>query len=90
MPKYDFERYLNVRSAKTPSFGPDGERLSFLMDTTGVPQVWPRAGRVESPHLRDARRVHQERESLPLGTERRGVCASNVEIALEVVGWHET
>jgi dipeptidyl aminopeptidase/acylaminoacyl peptidase len=40
MPKYDFERYLNVRSARTPSFGPDGERLSFLMDTTGVPQVW--------------------------------------------------
>jgi dipeptidyl aminopeptidase/acylaminoacyl peptidase len=40
MPTYDFERYLNVRSANTPSFGPDGERLTFLMDTTGVPQVW--------------------------------------------------
>ncbi|MFC4449285.1 alpha/beta hydrolase family protein [Halorussus aquaticus] len=40
MQTYDFERYLNVRSANTPSFGPDGERLSFLMDTTGVPQVW--------------------------------------------------
>jgi dipeptidyl aminopeptidase/acylaminoacyl peptidase len=40
MPKYDFERYLNVRSARAPSFGPDGKRLSFLMDTTGVPQVW--------------------------------------------------
>ncbi|UPV99433.1 S9 family peptidase [Halorussus gelatinilyticus] len=39
MPTYDFERYLNVRSAKYPTFGPDGE-LAFLMDTTGVPQVW--------------------------------------------------
>jgi dipeptidyl aminopeptidase/acylaminoacyl peptidase len=45
MPEYDFERYLNVRSANAPSFGPDGERLSFLMDTTGVPQVW----RLDSP-----------------------------------------
>ncbi|WP_135828606.1 S9 family peptidase [Halorussus halobius] len=40
MPTYDFERYLNVRAAHAPSFGPDGERVSFLMDTTGVPQVW--------------------------------------------------
>ncbi|WP_227355491.1 S9 family peptidase [Haladaptatus salinisoli] len=37
---YDFERYLNVRSASGGSFGPDGERLSFLLDATGVPQVW--------------------------------------------------
>ncbi|WP_049971522.1 S9 family peptidase [Haladaptatus cibarius] len=40
MTTYDFERYLNVRSAHTASFGPDGERLSFLLNTTGVPQVW--------------------------------------------------
>jgi dipeptidyl aminopeptidase/acylaminoacyl peptidase len=40
VPTYDFERYLNVRTANAPSFGPDGERLSFLMNTTGVPQVW--------------------------------------------------
>ncbi|MDS0293475.1 S9 family peptidase [Halogeometricum luteum] len=40
MPTHDIERYLNVRSAYGVSFGPDGERLSFLMDTTGVPQVW--------------------------------------------------
>ncbi|WP_327051318.1 S9 family peptidase [Halomicrococcus gelatinilyticus] len=40
MATYDFERYLNVRSAHSASFGPDGERLTFLMDTTGVPQVW--------------------------------------------------
>ncbi|WP_276281291.1 alpha/beta hydrolase family protein [Halorussus caseinilyticus] len=49
MATYDFERYLNVRSANTPSFGPDGERLSFLMDTTGVPQVWRLDGPREWP-----------------------------------------
>lgn len=37
---YDIERYLNVRSAGSASFGPDGDRLSFLMDTTGTSQVW--------------------------------------------------
>jgi dipeptidyl aminopeptidase/acylaminoacyl peptidase len=37
---FDVERYLNVRSAHGPSIGPDGDRLAFLMDTTGVPQVW--------------------------------------------------
>jgi dipeptidyl aminopeptidase/acylaminoacyl peptidase len=36
---YDLERYLNVRSAYGASIGPDG-RLAFLMDTTGVGQVW--------------------------------------------------
>lgn len=36
---YDLERYLTVRSAHGASLGPDGE-LSFLLDTTGVPQVW--------------------------------------------------
>ena len=40
MPRYDFQRYLNVRAATGPSFSPDGERLSFLSDVTGVPQVW--------------------------------------------------
>ncbi|WP_128477954.1 S9 family peptidase [Halorussus pelagicus] len=39
MPTYDFERYLNVRSARVPTFGPNGE-LAFLLNTTGVPQVW--------------------------------------------------
>jgi dipeptidyl aminopeptidase/acylaminoacyl peptidase len=41
---FDIERYLNVRSAHGASFGPDGDRLSFLMDTTGVPQVWTLSG----------------------------------------------
>jgi dipeptidyl aminopeptidase/acylaminoacyl peptidase len=37
---HDIERYLNVRSAYGASVGPDGDRVAFLMDTTGVPQVW--------------------------------------------------
>jgi dipeptidyl aminopeptidase/acylaminoacyl peptidase len=37
---FDIERYLNVRSASGGSFGPDGEQISFLMDTTGTNQVW--------------------------------------------------
>ena len=40
MSRYEIERYLNIRSAYGASFGPDGERLSFLMNTTGTPQVW--------------------------------------------------
>jgi dipeptidyl aminopeptidase/acylaminoacyl peptidase len=38
--KYPFERYLNVRIANGPSFSPDGKRLSFLTDITGVAEVW--------------------------------------------------
>jgi dipeptidyl aminopeptidase/acylaminoacyl peptidase len=38
-PAFDIERYLNIRSAYGGSFAPDGT-LAFLMDTTGVPQVW--------------------------------------------------
>ena len=38
-PTFDIDRYLNIRSAYGASFGPDGT-LAFLMDTTGVPQVW--------------------------------------------------
>ncbi|EMA41931.1 S9 family peptidase [Halobiforma nitratireducens] len=49
---YDIERYLNVRSAYGASFGPDGERLSFLMDTTGTSQVWTLAGPREWPEQR--------------------------------------
>ncbi len=38
--QYSFERYLNVRSAYMPTFSPDGKRLSFLTDITGVAEVW--------------------------------------------------
>jgi dipeptidyl aminopeptidase/acylaminoacyl peptidase len=36
---HDLERYLAIQSAYGASIGPDGT-LAFLMDTTGVPQVW--------------------------------------------------
>ncbi|RQG91574.1 S9 family peptidase [Natrarchaeobius halalkaliphilus] len=52
MVSYDIERYLNVRSAYGASFDPDGDRLSFLMDTTGTPQVWTIAEPREWPEQR--------------------------------------
>ena len=39
-PKYSFARYLNVRMAYGPSFSPEGQRLTFLTDITGVVEVW--------------------------------------------------
>ncbi|WP_247729446.1 S9 family peptidase [Halovivax limisalsi] len=52
MPAYDIERYLNVRSAGGASFGPDGERLSFLLNTTGTNQVWTLDGPERWPEQR--------------------------------------
>ena len=37
---YDFARYLKIRGAYGASWTPDGRRVSFLTDITGVPQVW--------------------------------------------------
>ncbi|GCE46514.1 dipeptidyl aminopeptidase/acylaminoacyl peptidase [Thermosporothrix hazakensis] len=37
---YEFERYMNVRSAMLPSFSPDGSQMAFLTDITGVHEVW--------------------------------------------------
>lgn len=37
---YSFDKYLKIRSAHSPSFSPDGRRLAFLTDITGVPQLW--------------------------------------------------
>ncbi len=36
----DIRRYLNIRSAYGPGFSADGGSVAFLMNTTGVPQVW--------------------------------------------------
>ena len=36
---YELERYLTIRQAYGASLAPDGT-LAFLLDTTGVPQVW--------------------------------------------------
>jgi dipeptidyl aminopeptidase/acylaminoacyl peptidase len=37
---YEFARYLKIRSAWGADWSPDGRRVSFLTDITGVPQVW--------------------------------------------------
>lgn len=39
-PTYPIDRYLHVRTAYQPSFSPDGQRVAFLTDITGLPQVW--------------------------------------------------
>jgi dipeptidyl aminopeptidase/acylaminoacyl peptidase len=33
-------RYLSIDQIHGPSFGPDGDAVAFLADTTGTPQVW--------------------------------------------------
>jgi dipeptidyl aminopeptidase/acylaminoacyl peptidase len=36
----DIVRYLNVRTAGSPSLSPDGEHLAFRTSITGKPQLW--------------------------------------------------
>ncbi len=38
--KYPISRYLNTHSAYFPSIAPDGQRMAFISDITGVPQAW--------------------------------------------------
>jgi dipeptidyl aminopeptidase/acylaminoacyl peptidase len=40
MASYDLARYLCISQAYAPSFASDGQRLAFLTDITGIPQVW--------------------------------------------------
>jgi Tol biopolymer transport system component len=37
---YEFARYLKVRGAWGASWSPDGLKVTFLTEITGVPQVW--------------------------------------------------
>lgn len=37
---YSIERYLNVRSASSPTLSKDGKRLAFLTNITGTNQIW--------------------------------------------------
>jgi dipeptidyl aminopeptidase/acylaminoacyl peptidase len=37
---YDFARYLKIRAAYGATWSPDGRRVAFLTDITGVPQAW--------------------------------------------------
>ena len=36
----DVSRFLNVRSARSPSLSPDGRRLAFSTQISGEPQLW--------------------------------------------------
>src|SRR5437763_8783187 len=38
--RYGIDRYLNIRSAASPALSPNGERVAFLTNITGTPQVW--------------------------------------------------
>lgn len=38
--KYTIEQYLNIRSASSPSFSPQGDRIAYLANVTGTSQVW--------------------------------------------------
>jgi dipeptidyl aminopeptidase/acylaminoacyl peptidase len=37
---FSIERYLNIRSAGSPTFSPDGKRIAFLTNITGTSQIW--------------------------------------------------
>ena len=37
---YEFGRYLKIRGAWGASWSPDGRRVAFLTEITGVPQAW--------------------------------------------------
>ena len=37
---YEIEQYLNVRSASAPSYSPDGQRIAFVSNLTGIPLPW--------------------------------------------------
>jgi dipeptidyl aminopeptidase/acylaminoacyl peptidase len=37
---FPIERYLNIRAASSPTLAPEGDRIAFLLNVTGTPQVW--------------------------------------------------
>ena len=67
---YDFARYLKIRGAWGASWSPDGSRLAFLTEVTGVPQVWEVP--VDGPSWPEQLTFYEERvsdaEYSPIGT----------------------
>src|SRR5215213_9984191 len=45
---YEFARYLKVRGAWGATWSPDGLKVTFLTEITGVPQVWEVASEAAS------------------------------------------
>ena len=58
---YEFARYLKIRAAYGTTWSPDGRRIAFLTDITGVPQAWevPSGG----PSWPEQLTFHEERIS---------------------------
>ena len=38
--KLEIDRFLNARRCYAPSFSPDGTRIAFIADLSGVPEAW--------------------------------------------------
>jgi dipeptidyl aminopeptidase/acylaminoacyl peptidase len=38
--RYGIDRYLNIRNSSSPALSPNGDRIAFLTNITGTPQVW--------------------------------------------------
>ena len=37
---YTIQQYLNIKSAGSPTFSPDGKQIAYLTNVTGTQQVW--------------------------------------------------
>jgi len=37
---YTIQQYLNIRSANSPTFSPDGSHLAYLTNVSGTAQIW--------------------------------------------------
>jgi dipeptidyl aminopeptidase/acylaminoacyl peptidase len=60
---YDFARYLKIRGAWGASWSPDGDRLAFLTEITGVPQVWEVSSEAHGPSWPEQLTFYEERVS---------------------------
>ena len=58
---YEFARYLKVRGARGAGWSPEGRRVSFITEITGVPQVWEVAS--EGPSWPEQLTFYEERVS---------------------------
>ena len=59
---YEFAKYLKIRGAWGAGWSPDGKRISFLTEITGVPQVWEAASS-EGPSWPEQMTFYEERVS---------------------------